>query len=155
MALATIDEKRNDKQQDSRWQRVNWLVGGRVNSDTQRCSSPNFPEILDQSLNNALAEKQQLLDDIDYLEGSLRDSQASHEHLNVQIDELKGMVKELNQRPDYGHLREEVELLKGYLDLFRHKEELFIGSLTILQAPLQIFNITQQLLFLSQGIVQT
>ena len=69
-----------------------------------------------QSLENARVEKQELLDDTDYLEGMLRDSQASNEQLNTQINELKGMVKEANKRPDYGHLREEVELLKGSLD---------------------------------------
>ena len=36
----------------------------------------------------------------------------------------KLMSKELNKRPDYGHYREEAELLKGSLDLFRRKEEL-------------------------------
>ena len=76
------------------------------------------------SLDNALAEKQELLDDIEYLERSLGDSQAATELLNGKIDELKDMVKELNKRPDQGNLREEVELLKGSLELFRSKEEL-------------------------------
>ena len=78
----------------------------------------------EQSLDSDLAEKQQLLDDIEYLEGSLRDSQAASELLNVQIVELKEMVKEDIKRPDYGHFREEAELLKGTLDLCSHKEEL-------------------------------
>ena len=91
------------------------------------------------SLNNALAEKQELLGDIEYLEGSLKDSQAANEQLNVQIDGLKDVVKELNQRPDYGHLREEVELLKGYLDLFRHKEELLSFQVDALTAETSHF----------------
>ena len=78
----------------------------------------------EQSLENALVEKQELMCDIEYLEGSLGDSQAASEHLNAQINELQDMVKELNKRPDYGHLREEREILKGSLDLFHRKEEL-------------------------------
>ena len=57
----------------------------------------------EQSLGNALAEKQELLDDIDDLEGGLRDSQKANEKLNARIDELKDMVKELK----------EAEILKG------------------------------------------
>ena len=78
----------------------------------------------EQSLDNALAEKQELLVDIEYLERSLGDSQAATELLNGKINELKDMVKELNKRPDQGNLCEEVELLKGPLELFRSKEEL-------------------------------
>ena len=78
----------------------------------------------EQSLENARVEKQELLDDTDYLEGILGDSQAANEQLNMQINELKGMVKEANKRPDYGHLREEVELPKGSLDVYFYKEKL-------------------------------
>ena len=64
------------------------------------------------------------MDDTDYLEGILRDRQASNEQLNKQINELKGMVKEANKRPDYGHSPEQVELLKGSLDVCFYKEKL-------------------------------
>ena len=88
----------------------------------------------EQSLDNALAEKQELLADIEYLEGSLGDSQAASEHLNAQINELQNMVKKLNKRPDYGHSREETEILKGSLDLFHRKEELLSCQVDALTA---------------------
>ena len=93
----------------------------------------------EQSLETALAEKQALLDDTDYLEGILRDSRACNEQLNVQINELKDMVKEVNKRPDYGHLREEVELLKGSLDLCLHREELLSIQVDALTAEASHF----------------
>ena len=93
----------------------------------------------EQSLETALTEKQALLDDTDYLEGILRDSQACNEQLNVKINELKDMVKEVNKRPDYGHLREEVELLKGCLDLCLHREELLSIQVDALTAEASHF----------------
>ena len=93
----------------------------------------------EQSLDNALVEKQDLLDDIEYLEGSLRDSQEANRQLNVHIKELKDMVKELNKRPDYGNLREEVELLKGSVDLRTHKEEVLSVQVDALTAELSHF----------------
>ena len=93
----------------------------------------------EQSLDNALVEKQDLLDDIEYLDRSLRDSQAANRLLNVHIKELKDMVKELHKRPHYGNLREEVELLKGSVDLRTHKEELLSVQVDALTAEVSHF----------------
>lgn len=51
-------------------------------------------------MDNTLAEKQELLDNIDYLEGSLGSSQAANEQSNKQVDELKVLVKEFNELTD-------------------------------------------------------
>ena len=91
------------------------------------------------SLDNALAENQELLDNIEYLKGSLRDSQADTEMLNGKINELKDVAKELNKRPDHGHLREEVGLLKGSLELFRGKEELLSSQVDTLKSEVSHF----------------
>ncbi|XP_078365626.1 uncharacterized protein LOC144649873 isoform X1 [Oculina patagonica] len=54
-----------------------------------------------------------------------------NEQLNAQVDELNDLIKELrkkvamgNKRHDYGHLREEVELLKGSLESSNHREKI-------------------------------
>ena len=83
------------------------------------------------------------MDDTDYLEGMLRDSQASNEQLNMQIHELKDMVKEANKRPDYGHLREEVELLKGSLDVCFYKEKLINIQVEALTADASHFKASE------------
>ena len=93
----------------------------------------------EQIIENALAEKQELLDGADYLEGILRDSEEANEQLNVQVNELKGMVKEANKRPDYGYLREEEELLKGSLDVCFHKEKLINIQVEALTADVSHF----------------
>lgn len=80
------------------------------------------------NLDKVLMERQELSDDVDYLEGSLKKSQAANEKLNAQVDQLNDMLKELTKRPCYGHFREEVELLKGSLDLGTHPEELLKSS---------------------------
>ena len=92
-----------------------------------------------QSLDNALADKQELLDDIEYLKRSLGDSQATTEQLNEKINELKDMVKELKKQPDQGHLGEGVELLKGPLELFRGKEELLSFQVDTLKSDVSHF----------------
>ena len=93
----------------------------------------------EQIIENALAQKQELLDGTDYLEGILRDCQTSNEQLNVQVNELKRMVKEANKRPDYGYLREEEELLKGSLDVCFHKEKLINIQVEALTADVSHF----------------
>ncbi|XP_078364054.1 uncharacterized protein LOC144648304 isoform X1 [Oculina patagonica] len=88
-------------------------------------------EDAEESLEYALTEKQELLDDVDYLEDNLRDSRECNEQLNARVDELNETIKELRKkaamgkkRHDYGHLREEVELLKGSMELCNHREKL-------------------------------
>ena len=62
-----------------------------------------------------------------------------HSFGQVSVNELKGMVKELNKRPDHGHLREDVELLKGSLELFRGKEELLSSQVDALKSEVSYF----------------
>ncbi|RMX59949.1 hypothetical protein pdam_00001114 [Pocillopora damicornis] len=67
-----------------------------------------------------MVERRELLDDIDYLEESLKNSQERNEDLMFEVDELKITIQEMNReegmehgRDGRGHLREEVELLNG------------------------------------------
>ncbi|KAJ7365296.1 hypothetical protein OS493_005400 [Desmophyllum pertusum] len=91
-------------------------------------------EETEESLDIALMEKHELLVDVEYLESRFKDSQASKEQLNARVEELKEMVKELNKRRDYEHLREEVELLNGSLVLCNHREELLKLQVDALEA---------------------
>ncbi|KAJ7357720.1 hypothetical protein OS493_023859 [Desmophyllum pertusum] len=90
-------------------------------------------EEAEESLDNALMEKNY------YLESRFKDSQASNEQLNARIDELKEMVKELKRGRDYEHLHEEVELLKGSLDLCNHREKLLTFQVNALEAEASHF----------------
>ena len=67
-----------------------------------------------------MVERRELLDDVDYLEESLKNSQERNEDLMFEVDELKITIQEMNReegmehsRDGRGHLREEVELLNG------------------------------------------
>ena len=88
-------------------------------------------KVLEDDLYYAQIDKNDLSYEIDSLQDKLKESEESNECLKGQCYELEQMVKELKtvvswegSGHDYGYLREEVELLKGSLDLSRHQEEL-------------------------------
>ena len=139
--LKALEKENNILQDELKTKRTD-LKSLRVNEHYNERELRNLKRDLKRkelSLDNALAEKQELLDDIEYLEGSLTDIQAATELLNGKINELKDVVKELNKRPGHGHLREEVELFKGSLELFRGKEELLSSQVDTLKSELSHF----------------
>ena len=86
---------------------------------------------LEDHLYYAQMDKNDLSYEIDSLQDKLKEREESNECLKGQCYQLEQMVKELKtvvsweaSGHDYGYLREEVELLKGSLDLSRHQEEL-------------------------------
>ena len=81
-------------------------------------------EDANELLEKVMVEREELWDDVDYLEESLKDSQESNETLTFEVDELRIMIQEMKRecrvehsRWGCGHLREEVELLNGSLEL--------------------------------------
>ena len=81
-------------------------------------------EDANELLEKVMVEREELWDDVDYLEESLKDSQESNETLTFEVDELTIMIQEMKReyRLDHsrwgcGYLREEVELLNGSLEL--------------------------------------
>ena len=101
-------------------------------------------EEADELVEKAVAERQELWDDVEYLEESLRNSRESNEHLNDRVDELKETMKEMKRRRGYGHLREEVELLKGSLELCNHRETLLRCQVDTLKAETSHFRNAEQ-----------
>ena len=86
---------------------------------------------IEDDLDYAQMDSKDLLYDVDSLKGKLEGSEQRSEQLNLRVDELKVVIKELkaaanlvNNEHYYGYLREEVELLKGSLDLSKHQEEM-------------------------------
>ena len=86
---------------------------------------------IEDDLDYAQMDSKDLLYDVDSLKGKLEGSEQRNEQLNLRVDELKVVIKELkaaanlvNNEHYYGYLREEVELLKGSLDLSKHQEEM-------------------------------
>ena len=139
--LKALEKENNTLQDELKTKRTD-LKSLRVNEHYNERELRNLKRDLKRkqlSLDNALAEKQELLDDIEYLEGALGDSQAATELLNGKINELKDMAQELNKRPDHGHLREDVELLKGSLELFRGKKELLSSQVDVLKSEVSHF----------------
>ena len=93
-----------------------------------------------EDLDYAQMDKKDLLYDIDLLKDKLKESEERNKDLQFQVDQLKQMAKEVkmtanwgNKEHDYSYLREEVELLKGSLDLSKHQEELSKGQLNDLK----------------------
>ena len=91
-------------------------------------------------LDYAQMDKKDLLYDIDLLKDKLKESEERNKDLQFQVDQLKQMAKEVkvtanwgHKEHDYSYLREEVELLKGSLDLSKHQEELSKGQLNDLK----------------------
>jgi len=98
-------------------------------------------EEVEKSLENAVTDKIELLDDLECLEESLRFSRENNQKLNTWIDDLHETIKKLkerakteNKRYEYGHLREEVELLKGSLELSNQRETLLRCQVDALEA---------------------
>jgi len=88
-------------------------------------------ENVEDELDYAQMDCKDLLYDVDSLKDKLERSEQSNLQLNRRVDELKVVIKELkatanlgNNEHDYGYLREEVEQLKGSLDLSKHHEEM-------------------------------
>ena len=86
---------------------------------------------LEDDLDYTQMDNNDLSYEIDSLQDKLKESEKSNECLKGQYYQLEQMVKELKtvisweaSGHDYGYLREEVELLKGSLNLSRHQEEL-------------------------------
>ena len=107
-------------------------------------------EEAEETLDYAVTEKQELLDDVEYLEDSLRERREINELLNARNDELNDTIKELkkavieNKRHQYGHLREEVELLNGSLELCNHREKLLRGQVGALETEVSRYKNCEQ-----------
>lgn len=107
----------------------------------------------EESLENALKDKLELLDEVEFLEDSLRFSTENNKRLENRVDELNETIKELkkradmdNKRHEYGHLREQVELLKGSLELSNQRETLLRCQVVGLEADLSNFKHCEQAL---------
>ena len=80
--------------------------------------------VLESQIDAFQAERKELLNSVGYLEESLKNSQEKNEDLTFEVDELTTMMQEMKReywmehnRGGCGHLREEVELLNGSLEL--------------------------------------
>ena len=98
-------------------------------------------EDANELLEKVMVEREELWDDVDYLEESLKDSQESNETLTFEVDELTIMIQEMKReyrvehsRWGCGHLREEVELLNGSLELNEQRTVLLESQLDALEA---------------------
>ncbi|CAH3034410.1 unnamed protein product [Pocillopora meandrina] len=98
-------------------------------------------EDANQLLEKVMVEREELWDDVDYLEESLKDSQESNETLTFEVDELTIMIQEMKReyrvehsRWGCGHLREEVELLNGSLELNEQRTVLLEGQVDAFEA---------------------
>ena len=108
-------------------------------------------EEAEERLDNAVSVKDELLDDVEYLEDSLRVSRERNEELNARVEEMNETMEELkkeiamiNKRHEYGHLREEVELLKGSLELCNHREKLLRCQVDSLETEVSHFKNREQ-----------
>ena len=97
--------------------------------------------------NFAEMEKSYYLYQIELLEVKLKESKESNEVLQFECDEAREMVKDLkemthrinSENADYGYLREEVELLKGSLELGKNRDEGLKSQLKCLEDELAKF----------------
>ncbi|PFX29835.1 myosin-2-like [Stylophora pistillata] len=93
------------------------LLNGSLELNEQRVA------LLESQVDAFKAERKELLEDVDYLEERLKNSQESNEDLTFEVDELKITIQEMKEygmehsRGGCGHLREKVELLNGSLAL--------------------------------------
>ena len=92
------------------------------------------------------AEREEFLDDVDYLEECLKNSQERNEDLVFEVDELKISIQEMKReymmehgRGGCGHLREEVELLNGSLELNEQRMVLLDYQVDVLKAEREEF----------------
>ena len=98
-------------------------------------------EDANELLEKVMVEREELWDDVDYLEESLKDSQESNETLTFEVDELTIMIQEMKReyrvehsRWGCGHLREEVELRNGSLELNEQRTVLLESQLDAFEA---------------------
>ena len=98
-------------------------------------------EDANELLEKVMVEREELWDDVDYLEESLKDSQESNETLTFEVDELTIMIQEMKReyrvehsRWGCGHLREEVELLNGSLELNEQRTVLLQSQVDAFEA---------------------
>ena len=97
--------------------------------------------------NLAEMEKSYYLYQIELLETKQKESKESNEVLQLECDEAREMVKDLkemthrinSENADYGYLREEVELLKGSLELGKNRDEGLESQLKCLEDELAKF----------------
>ena len=98
-------------------------------------------EDANELLKKVMVEREELWDDIDYLEQSLKDGQESNETLTFEVHELTIMIQEMKReyrvehsRWGCGHLREEVELLNGSLELNEKRTVLLESQVDVFEA---------------------
>ena len=119
----------------------------RFECDELRVIVDELKEKKDGEDNFAEMEKSYYLYQIELLEVKLKESKESNEVLQFECDEAREMLKDLKEttrhinreNADYGYLREEVELLKGSLELGKNREEGLKSQLKCLEDELQKF----------------
>ena len=97
--------------------------------------------LLESQIDAFEAERKELLNNVDYLEESLKNSQERNEVLTFEVDELTIMMQEMKReyrmehsRGGCGHLREEVELLNGSLELKEQRVVLLESQIDAFEA---------------------
>ena len=116
----------------------------RFECDELRVIVDELKEKKDSEDNLAEMEKRYYLYQIELLEAKLKESKESNEVLQFECDEAREMVKDLkemthlinSENADYGYLREEVELLKGSLELGKNRDEGLKSQLKCLEDEL-------------------
>ena len=110
--------------------------------------------LLESQIDAFQAERKELLNSVGYLEKSLKNSQEKNEDLTFEVDELTIMMQEMRReyrmehsRGGCGHLREEVELLNGSLEL---KEQ----RVVLLESQIDAFQAERKELFNSVGYLE-
>ena len=119
----------------------------RFECDELRVIIDELKEKKDDEDNFAEMEKSYYLYQMELLEVKLKESEESSEVLKFECDEAREMVKDLketarrinSENTDYGYLREEVELLKGSLELGKNREEGLKSQLKCLEDELEKF----------------
>ena len=94
-----------------------------------------------EHVEKVMADIGDLWDDVDYMQESLKSSQERNEILTFEVDELTIMMQEMRReywmehsRGGCGHLREEVELLNGSLELKEQRVVLLESQIDAFQA---------------------
>ena len=119
----------------------------RFECDELRVIVDELKEKKDGQGNFVEMEKSYYLYQIELLEVKLKESKESNEVLQFECDEAREMVKDLkemthrinSENADYGYLREEVELLKGSLELGKNRDEGLKSQLKCLEDELAKF----------------
>ena len=119
----------------------------RFECDELRVIVDELKEKKDGEDNFAEMEKSYYLYQIELLDVKLKESKESNKVLQFECDEAREMVKDLkettrrinSENADYGYLREEVELLKGSLELGKNREEVLKSQLKCLEDELEKF----------------